>query len=132
MISLLGTLLAFIIVFGIIVFVHESGHFFMAKAMGIRVEVFSFGFGPRLIGFKRGHTDYRVSLIPAGGYCKFLGEGVVNPGQKLEPDDYNAKKRWQRFLVIAAAPLANILLAIVLMAAVNMVGKQNAPCRHSH
>ena len=122
MISLLGTLLAFIIVFGIIVFVHEFGHFFMAKAMGIRVEVFSFGFGPRLFGFKRGHTDYRVSLIPAGGYCKFLGEGVVNPGQKLEPDDYNAKKRWQRFLVIAAAPLANVLLAIVLMAAVNMVG----------
>ncbi|OGD28075.1 MAG: RIP metalloprotease RseP [Candidatus Aminicenantes bacterium RBG_13_63_10] len=84
--------------------------------------MFSFGFGPRLFGFKRGHTDYRVSLIPAGGYCMFLGEGVVNPGQKLEPDDYNAKKRWQRFLVIAAAPLANILLAIVLMAAVNMVG----------
>jgi len=122
MISLLGTLLAFVIVFGIIVFVHEFGHFIMAKAVGIRVEVFSFGFGPRLIGFKRGHTDYRISLIPAGGYVKFLGEGVVNPGQNLEPDDYNSKKRWQRFLVIATAPLANIILAVVLMAAVNMVG----------
>ncbi len=122
MVSLLGTLLAFIIVFGIIVFVHEFGHFIMAKAMGIRVEVFSFGFGLRLFGFKKGPTDYRISLIPAGGYCKFLGEGVVNPGQNLEPDDYNAKKRWQRFLVIVMAPLANILLAVILLAAVNMVG----------
>jgi regulator of sigma E protease len=122
MISLLGTLLAFIIVFGVIVFVHESGHFIMAKAMGIRVEVFSFGFGPRLFGFKKGPTDYRISLIPAGGYVKFLGEGVVNPGTNLEPDDYNAKKRWQRFLVIGMAPLANVLLAVFLMAAVNMIG----------
>lgn len=122
MVSLLMTLLAFIIVFGIIVFVHEFGHFIMAKAMGIRVEVFSFGFGPRLLGFKKGTTDYRVSLIPAGGYVKFLGEGVYEPGKQLEPDDYNAKKRWQRFLVIAMAPVANILLAIILVAAVNMIG----------
>lgn len=122
MVSLLGTLLAFVIVFGIIVFVHEFGHFIMAKAMGIRVEVFSFGFGLRLFGFKKGPTDYRVSLIPAGGYVKFLGEGVVNPGQNLEPDDYNAKKRWQRFLVIGMAPVANILLAVVLVSGVNMVG----------
>jgi len=122
MVSLLMTLLAFIIVFGVIVFVHEFGHFITAKAVGIRVEVFSFGFGPRLLGFKRGTTDYRVSLIPAGGYCKFLGEGVYDPGKQLEPDDYNAKKRWQRFLVIAMAPVANILLAIVLVAAVNMIG----------
>jgi regulator of sigma E protease len=122
MVSLLMTLLAFVIVFGIIVFVHESGHFIMAKAMGIRVEVFSFGFGLRLFGFKHGHTDYRVSLIPAGGYVKFLGEGVVNPGKDLPPDDYNAKKRWQRFLVIGMAPVANIILAVILMAAVNMIG----------
>jgi regulator of sigma E protease len=122
MVSLLMTLLAFIIVFGIIVFVHEFGHFIMAKAMGIRVEVFSFGFGPRLLGFKKGATDYRISLIPAGGYCKFLGEGVYDPGKQLEPDDYNAKKRWQRFLVIAMAPVANILLAVFLVAVVNMVG----------
>ncbi len=122
MVAVLLTLLAFIIVFGVIVFVHEFGHFIMAKAMGIRVEVFSFGFGPRLIGFKKGPTDYRVSLIPAGGYCKFLGEGVVNPGQDLAPDDYNAKKRWQRFLVIFTAPIANIILAVVLVSGVNMVG----------
>ncbi len=122
MVPLLGTLLAFVIVFGIIVFVHEFGHFIMAKAMGIRVEVFSFGFGLRLFGFKKGDTDYRISLIPAGGYVKFLGEGVVNPGTDLAPDDYNAKKRWQRFLVIAMAPVANILLAVILLSAVNMVG----------
>jgi len=122
MVSLLMTLLAFIIVFGVIVFVHEFGHFMTAKAVGIRVEVFSFGFGPRLLGFKKGTTDYRISLIPAGGYCKFLGEGVYDPGKQLEPDDYNAKKRWQRFLVIAMAPVANVLLAVLLVTVVNMIG----------
>ncbi len=131
MVGLLGTLLAFVIVFGIIVFVHESGHFIMAKAMGIRVEVFSFGFGLRLFGFKKGDTDYRISLIPAGGYVKFLGEGVVDPGKDLAPDDYNAKKRWQRFLVIAMAPVANVLLAVILLSGVNMVGV-DAPAYLDH
>jgi len=81
--TILGTILAFLIVFGILVFIHEFGHFFMAKLMGIRVEVFSFGYGKRLLGFKKGNTDYRISLIPMGGYVKMLGEGMFEPGRAL-------------------------------------------------
>jgi regulator of sigma E protease len=122
MINLLGTILAFLIVFGVLVFVHEFGHFFMGKLMGVRVEVFSFGYGKRLIGFKKGQTDYRISLLPLGGYCRFLGEGVFEPGRKLEPDDFGAKPRWARFLIIAMGPIMNILLALAVVAGINMVG----------
>jgi len=120
--TILGTILAFVIVFGILVFIHELGHFLMAKLAGIRVETFSFGYGKRLFGFKKGHTDYRVSILPMGGYVKFLGEGMFEPGRALEPDDFMAKSRLERFLVIAMGPVMNILLAIVLVAAVNMAG----------
>ena len=122
MITILGTILAFLIVFGICVFVHEFGHFFMAKLVGIRVETFSFGYGKRLFGFKRGHTDYRISAIPMGGYVKFLGEGVFDTSKQLEPDDFMAKKRWQRFLVIAMGAVMNVLLAILIVAVINMIG----------
>ena len=98
--TLFGTILAFAIVFGILVFIHEFGHFFMAKLVGIRVEVFSFGYGKRLFGYKKGETDYRVSLVPMGGYVKFLGEGLFEPREKIAPDDFMAKNRMQRFLVI--------------------------------
>ncbi len=120
--SLLGTILAFIIVFGILVFVHEFGHFFMAKFVGIRVDVFSFGYGKRLFGFKKGDTDYRVSLIPMGGYVKFPGEDVYENGREAGPGDFMAAKRWQRLLTIVMGPVMNILLAIALVAAINMVG----------
>jgi regulator of sigma E protease len=122
MVTILGTILAFVIVFGILVFIHELGHFLMAKAVGIRVEVFSFGYGKRLFGVKKGATDYRVSILPMGGYVKFLGEGMFERGQALEPDDFMAKTRLQRFLVIAMGPVMNIVLAFVLIAAVNMAG----------
>ncbi|MGB8953430.1 MAG: RIP metalloprotease RseP [Candidatus Aminicenantales bacterium] len=122
MVTILETLLAFIIVFGILVFIHEFGHFFAAKLVGIRVEVFSFGYGKRLFGFKKGSTDYRLSLIPMGGYVRFLGEGMFDPGRKLEPDDFMAKNRLQRFLVIGMGSMMNILLAVVILAAINMVG----------
>jgi regulator of sigma E protease len=115
-------LLAFLIVFTVIVFAHEFGHFIMGRLMGIRIEVFSFGMGKRLFGIKRGHTDYRVSLLPVGGYVKFLGEGLFEKDRPLEPDDFMAKNRWQRFLVIAAGAVMNILLAVILMAGVNMAG----------
>jgi regulator of sigma E protease len=120
--SLLGTILSFIIVFGILVFVHEFGHFFMAKLVGIRVDVFSFGYGKRLFGFKKGDTDYRVSLIPMGGYVKFPGEDVYENNREVGPGDFMAAKRWQRLLTIVMGPIMNILLAIVLVAAINMVG----------
>jgi regulator of sigma E protease len=122
MATIFGTLLAFIIVFGILVFVHEFGHFFMAKLVGIRVEVFSFGYGKRLFGVKKGETDYRVSLIPMGGYVKLLGEGLFEKDRELAPDDMMAKTRGQRLLVMAMGSIMNIILAVVLVAVINGVG----------
>ncbi len=120
--TIFGTILAFLIVFGILVFIHEFGHFFAAKLVGVRVEVFSFGYGKRLFGFKKGGTDYRISLLPLGGYVKMLGEGLAEPGKTLEPDDFMAKNRLQRFLVFVMGPVMSILLAVVIMAGLNMVG----------
>ncbi len=94
----------------------------MAKLVGIRVEVFSFGYGKRLFGFKKGETDYRVSLIPMGGYVKLLGEGMFEPSRAIEPDDMMAKSRWQRLLVMVMGSVMNILLAVVLVAVINGVG----------
>lgn len=120
--TILGTLLAFTIVFGILVFVHEFGHFFMAKLVGVRVEVFSFGYGKRLFGLKKGDTDYRISLIPMGGYVKLLGEGMFEKEREMAPDDLMAKKRWQRFLVMVMGSIMNILLAVLLLAIINGIG----------
>jgi regulator of sigma E protease len=121
----LVTIVAFLILIGIMVVVHEFGHFIVAKLCRVRVEAFSFGFGPRLFGFKYGDTDYKVCLIPAGGYVKMTGE---NPGDNLDPsapapetvgDDPGAffnHPRWQRMLIGLAGPAANFVLALVLMA----------------
>jgi len=118
----IGTILAFLLVFGILVFVHEFGHFFMAKLVGVRVEVFSFGMGKRLFGRRKGHTDYRISLVPVGGYVKFLGEEAFEKGAVLEPDNYMAKKRWERFLILVMGAVMNIVLAILAFTIVNMAG----------
>jgi len=120
--AIIGTIVAFLIVFGILVLVHEFGHFATAKLVGVRVEAFSFGFGKRLFGFKRGDTDYRVCLVPIGGYVKFLGEEAVEPGAALEPDNFMAKSRWNRFLIIVMGAVMNVLLAIAAFTAVNMAG----------
>ncbi|MBN2206007.1 MAG: RIP metalloprotease RseP [Candidatus Aminicenantes bacterium] len=120
--TILGTILAFVLVFGILVFIHEFGHFFTAKLVGIRVEVFSFGYGKRLFGFKKGDTDYRVSLIPMGGYCRFLGEGLYDKERPIAPDDFAAKSRPARFAVMAMGSVMNLILALVLLAVVNMGG----------
>jgi regulator of sigma E protease len=120
--TILETLLSFVIVFGILVFVHELGHFLMAKLMKIRVEVFSWGMGKRLFGIKKGDTDYRISMVPIGGFVKFSGEEVFEQQRELAPHDYMAKKRWQRFLVLLAGSVMNILLALVLVSLIGMVG----------
>jgi regulator of sigma E protease len=101
-------------VLGIMVLVHEFGHFIVAKLCGVRVEVFSVGFGKRLFGFRRGDTDYRVSLLPLGGYVKMSGEA---PGEKKtgDPGEFISHPRWQRVLIGLAGPIANFLLALVLM-----------------
>ena len=120
--AILETLLSFVIVFGILVFVHELGHFFMAKLMKIRVEVFSWGIGKRLFGIKKGDTDYRISLVPIGGFVKFSGEEAFEEKRELAPNDFMAKKRWERFLVLLTGSLMNIFLALVLVSIISMVG----------
>jgi regulator of sigma E protease len=122
MATIFGTLLAFIIVCGVLVFVHEFGHFFMAKLVGIRVEVFSFGYGKRLFGIKKGATDYRVSVFPMGGYVKLLGEGMFERDRPIEADDMMAKPRWQRLLVMVMGSVMNIILAVILVAVINGLG----------
>jgi len=120
--AIIGTIVAFLLVFGILVLVHELGHFGMAKLVGVRVETFSFGMGKRIIGFKKGATDYRISAVPIGGYVKFLGEEASEPGAALEPDNFMAKSRWKRFLIIVMGAVMNILLAIAAFTVVNMAG----------
>ncbi len=119
---IIGTILVFAFVFGILVFVHEFGHFFVAKLVGIRVEVFSWGYGKRLAGIKKGETDYRISMIPLGGFVKFSGEEVLEEKRELDSRDFMAKKRWQRFLVLVMGSIMNVCLAIILLASINMVG----------
>jgi len=103
-----------LVVLGIMVLVHEFGHFAVAKFFRVRVEVFSIGFGTRLLGFRRGDTDYRLSLLPLGGYVKMAGE---NPGEERtgDPGEFASHPRWQRILIGLAGPVANFLLAFVLM-----------------
>jgi len=124
--NIIGTILAFTVVFGILVFVHEFGHFFMAKLAGVRVEVFSFGYGKRLFGVKKGQTDYRVSLVPMGGYVKMLGEGLFEKDRPLAPDDLMAKTRFKRLLIMAMGSIMNIALALVIVAFMNLVGTKVA------
>lgn len=122
MIDLLTNIAAFVFALGVIIFVHEAGHLLIGKAFGMRVLAFSLGFGKRLFGFRRGETDYRVSLVPLGGFVSFGGE---EPGEGSDdPRDFHNKPRWQRILVFLAGPAMNIVLAIVLIAFVFMVGVQ--------
>jgi regulator of sigma E protease len=113
-------ILAFIGILGAAVVIHEFGHFIVAKFFKIRVETFSVGFGPRLFGKKRGHTDYRVSLIPLGGYVKLGGDESNAPleGQgasDIPPEEqFNLRPRWQRILVAVAGPIMNILTALAI------------------
>ncbi|MFZ0271655.1 MAG: RIP metalloprotease RseP [Acidobacteriaceae bacterium] len=106
---------SFLIVLGIMVLVHEFGHFAVAKLCGVRVEVFSLGFGTRLFGVKYGDTDYRISALPLGGYVKMSGE---TPGSETtgDPGEFSSHPRWQRVLIALAGPVANFILAFVLMA----------------
>ena len=113
------SVLSMLVVLGIMVLVHEFGHFAVAKLCGVRVEIFSVGFGKRLLGFKRGDTDYRLSLLPLGGYVKMSGD---NPGEATsDPGGFNAHPRWQRILIALAGPFANFILAMGLMTAVYML-----------
>jgi len=118
--------LALIFVLGVLVFVHELGHFMFAKAFGVGVEVFSLGFGKRLFGFRRGDTDYIVSALPLGGYVKMVGE---NPDEDLDGSDleYLSKPKWQRLIILVAGPAMNVVLAFALTVGVYQLGIRVAP-----
>ncbi|MEW6571275.1 MAG: RIP metalloprotease RseP [Nitrospirota bacterium] len=109
------TFLSAIILLGIIIFVHELGHFFFAKLMRVRVLKFSLGFGPRLVGKKFGETEYLISSIPFGGYVKMLGE---TPGEELSEEDrtyaYNYQPVWKRFFIVFSGPFFNLIFAVIL------------------
>src|SRR5450432_27099 len=108
------------VILGFMIFIHELGHFMVAKALGVRVEQFAIGFGTRLIGFRKGETDYRINAIPLGGYVKMSGENPMDQ-RSDDPREFMNHSRWHRFLIAIAGPTMNILLAIVLLTTVYMV-----------
>lgn len=111
----MSLVLAGIVVLGLLVFIHELGHFLAAKYFKVRVEVFSLGFGPRLIGFTKGDTEYRLAPIPLGGYVRMSGEMPGDTG--ISSDDQGmltAKPRWQRLIIMLAGPAMNVLLAVLV------------------
>src|SRR5512146_2650576 len=120
MVNFLYSLVSVVVVLGIMIVVHELGHFMAAKMFGVRVETFSVGFGKRLLGFRRGDTDYRISALPLGGYVKMSGENPME-SRTGDPGEFMSHPRWQRFIIAVAGPFMNILLAVVLLTAVFMV-----------
>ncbi len=114
----------FMILIGVMILIHELGHFWAARFFDVRVETFSFGFGPRLFGFRRGETDYRVSLVFfLGGFVKMAGE---LPGDESanDPRGFQAKPRWQRLIIVLGGPLMNVVLAVALLTGLYMVKYQ--------
>ena len=141
--SILSTIFYYVLiplaVLGIAVNIHEFGHFMIAKLFGMRVEAYSFfGLGPRIWGFKRGHTDYRISAIPLGAYVKLYGdeataslEGGESGGEQVPENElYELRPRWQKFLVMLGGPFMNIVLALAIpfgMALIQGIPATTAP-----
>ncbi len=117
------TVVSFVIVLGVLIFIHELGHFTVAKLSNIKVEKFSLGFGPKLIGFTKGETEYMLSLLPLGGYVKMIGEA---PGEEVLPENkgrsFADKSPLNRAILIAAGPVMNLVLALVLFPLIYIVG----------
>ncbi len=111
---MLVTIISAVVVLGVLIFVHELGHFAAAKWAGVGVQTFSLGFGPRLFGKRVGETDYRISAIPLGGFVKMVGE---NPTEEVTPEEearsFSHKSVWKRMIIVAAGPLSNVALAVV-------------------
>jgi regulator of sigma E protease len=122
------TLLAFLFVLGVLIFVHELGHFLAARRVGVRVLTFSLGFGPKILKVKRGDTEYCISAVPLGGYVKMAGENPDDP-RSGQADEFLSKTKWQRFQILIMGPLMNILLAVVVLAFVLAQGTQVAAYR---
>jgi regulator of sigma E protease len=116
----MNTVIGMILVLGVIILVHEWGHYIVARFFGVRVDVFSIGFGPRLFGVKRGDTDWRVSALPLGGYVRMAGQDItdIDSGDQKPtgaPDELLSKKRWQRALISFAGPAVNLIFPVVLL-----------------
>jgi regulator of sigma E protease len=120
LISLLLQLWWLLVLIGIMILVHELGHFWAARAFDVKVEVFSFGFGPRLFGFRRGETDYRFSAFLFGGYVKMAGDQPGESGAD-DPRGFMSKARWQRLIIAFAGPFMNIVLAVAVLTGLYMV-----------
>jgi regulator of sigma E protease len=106
--------LAFVFVLGVMIIVHELGHFLAARYFDVRVDAFAIGFGPRLFGFRRGETDYKVCLLPLGGYVKMAGENIGEPTG--DPREFLSKERWKRLIILFMGPMFNVILAVLLPA----------------
>src|SRR5262249_38935771 len=117
--SRMTTLAAFLFVIGVIVLVHELGHFVAARRCGVRVEGFSSGFGPKLLTFRSGETAYCISAIPLGGYIKMAGE---RPETAPSGDGFLSKSKWQQCQILAAGPAMNLLLAAAVVAGIAISG----------
>src|SRR5712671_2176974 len=120
MVGFLIAVLSVGVILGFMILIHEFGHYAVAKLLGVRVEVFSIGFGKRLLGFRKGETDYRIAAIPLGGYVKMSGENPMDQ-RTDDPREFMNHPRWHRFLIAIAGPTMNILLAIVLLTTIYMV-----------
>jgi len=116
----LTSVVAVVGVLGFMILIHEFGHYAVAKLLGVRVEQFAIGFGKRLVGFRKGETDYRINAIPLGGYVKMSGENPMDQ-RTDDPREFMNHSRWHRFLIAIAGPAMNILLAIFLLTVVYMV-----------
>ena len=114
------TFLIVLIVFSILIFVHELGHMLVAKRIGVRVEKFSLGFGRKLFGFKKGDTEYVISVFPFGGYVKLAGEHLQESTGR--PDEFQSKSIFKRFLIIVSGSLSNYIFAFLLFIAIFMIG----------
>ena len=126
----LTTILSTIIVLGILIFVHELGHFLLAKRLGVGVLTFSLGFGPKLIGRRFGETQYQISAVPLGGFVKLIGE---NPEEEVKEEDrhrsFSAAPIWKRALIISAGPFFNFFLAVALFSSINLFGIPYLPSK---
>jgi regulator of sigma E protease len=116
----LENLLWFLILIGVMINIHEAGHYFAARWFDVKIDAFSFGFGTRLFGFRRGETDFRFSAIPFGGYVKMAGE-MVGDDTSNDPRSFLAKPRWQRLIIAFAGPFMNIVLAVGILTGMYMV-----------
>jgi regulator of sigma E protease len=122
----MNTAIGIVLVLGVIILVHEWGHFIIARLFGVRVDVFSIGFGPRLFGFKWGQTDWRLSAVPLGGYVRMAGQDLteIDSGDQKPtgaPDELMSKPRWQRALITFAGPAVNLIFPVILLGAYYLI-----------